>query len=295
MNQQAKAHLYILSATVLIAFSFYATSKLSGTINSISLSLYRFVLAFIFLSPLVIFNKATLLVSTKVLPRAMIVSLFYSLYFIGMFKALEYSNILNIGALYTLVPLLTAILCIYLCKERFAYRHLGVYIIGVISTLIVIFKGDINLLKTLSLNKGDIIYLFAIVAMAIYPITLKKLYKKSDHPLSLVFATLFGGIVWMYLATIIFNIPLEWNKIQGELIYYMLYVVIATTIITLFLYQKASMTLSPKQVMAYIYLNPVLVATISYLFENESLSISVVCGVLISTLATIIILRQKSS
>lgn len=295
MNQQTKAHLYLLSATILIAFSFYATSKLSGTIDSISLSLYRFVLAFVFLSPLIIFNKNTLLVSIKVIPRAMIVSLFYSLYFIGMFKALEYSNILNIGALYTLVPLVTATICIYLCKERFAYKHLSVYIIGVISTLIVIFRGDINLFITFSLNKGDIIYLFAIIAMAIYPITLKKLYNKNDHPLSLVFATLFGGIIWMYLAITIFNIPLEWGKIQGELIYYMLYVVIATTIITLFLYQKASMILRPKQVMAYIYLNPILVAIISYLFENESLNVSVMCGVLISTLSTIIILRQKNS
>ena len=58
-----------------------------------------------------------------------------------MFKALEYTTVLNTGSIYTLVPLMTAILCIFFSlKEKIPLAQLIVYIIGIISTLIVVLK-----------------------------------------------------------------------------------------------------------------------------------------------------------
>ena len=118
MQQSTKAHIYVVIATIFIAGSFLASYKLSSTIDAISLTLYRFVLALIFLSPLVIFNKNRVKAVPKFLPKAMVISLFYSLYFIGMFKALEYTTVLNTGSIYTLVPLMTAILCIFFFRPK---------------------------------------------------------------------------------------------------------------------------------------------------------------------------------
>ena len=56
-----------------------------------------------------------------------------------MFKALEYTTVLNTGSIYTLVPLMTAILCIFSLK-KIPLAQLIVYIIGIISTLIVVLK-----------------------------------------------------------------------------------------------------------------------------------------------------------
>ena len=78
MQEKTKAHLYIILATILIAGSFLASQKLSGVIDSISLTLYRFVLALVILSPFIIFQKQKVLNVVKVMPRAMMVSLFYS-------------------------------------------------------------------------------------------------------------------------------------------------------------------------------------------------------------------------
>jgi drug/metabolite transporter (DMT)-like permease len=72
----------------------------------------------------------------------------------------------------------------------------------------------------------------------------------------------------------------------------MLYLVIATTIFTLFLYQKSSQILGPKKLMAYIYLSPAFVALISYLSKGITISFGVIVGISISLLATIIILKE---
>ncbi|MGJ0493600.1 DMT family transporter [Aliarcobacter cryaerophilus] len=293
MQQSTKAHIYVVIATIFIAGSFLASYKLSSTIDAISLTLYRFVLALIFLSPLVIFNKNRVKAVPKLLPKAMVISLFYSLYFIGMFKALEYTTVLNTGSIYTLVPLMTAILCIFFFKEKIPLAQLIVYIIGIISTLIVVFKANLELLLKFSLNQGDIIFLIASLSMALYSIFLKVLYKKDDDIIVLVFSTLMAGIIWMSFTMWILGIPYEWEKIEGNLLFSMLYLVVATTILTLFLYQKATLILGPKKVMAYIYISPSLVALIMFIFEKQRISLGVFIGILLSTIATIIILRQK--
>ena len=145
MNERVNAHIMILIATILIAGSFLASQKLSSIIDPISLTLLRFILALVFLSPIVIFNKDRLKEVIKVVPKAMIVSLVYTLYFIGMLKALEDTTVLNSGAIYTLVPLMTAILCIFFFKEKIALKQLFIYFLGIISTCIVVFNADLNL------------------------------------------------------------------------------------------------------------------------------------------------------
>ncbi|RBQ26778.1 DMT family transporter [Arcobacter sp. CECT 9188] len=293
MSETLKAHILATIATILIAGSFLASQKLANVIDPTSLTLFRFVLALLFLSPVIIFSKTRLKKVFQVLPKALIVSLVYTLYFIGMLKALEDTTVLNTGTIYTLVPLMTAILCIFFFKEKIPLKQLFIYILGIISTCIVVFKADFSLFLSLNLNKGDIVFLIASFSMALYPIFIKLLYSKKDELLVLVFATLLGGIIWMSLTMQILNIPYEWDKIELNHLYSLLYLVIGTTIITLILYQKATLILGAKKMMAYIYLNPAIVAILMFLFEGQIISIGVLFGILLSAFATIIILRQK--
>ncbi len=293
MIQTLKAHFLVLLATFLVAGSFIASSKLSGIIDSISLTLFRFFLASLFLSPIVFLNKRYRKRVLPTMPKAMIISLFYSLYFIAFFKALETTTALNAGTLYTLVPLITAIFCVFIFRDKINFYQMILYFIGIIGTCIVIFKGDLDLFLEFSLNSGDIIFLFATISMALYSISLKFLHTKEDILLVTVFATLFSGCIWMFLALEVLNISLEWNKLEGDLIFYMGYLVIGATLITLFLYQQGSIALGPKKLMAYVYLNPAAVALLMYIFENKPITNVLLVGIIISTVATIFLLKQK--
>ena len=293
MTQTLKATFLVLFATFLVAGSFIASSKLSGVIDSISLTLFRFFLASLFLAPVVLLNKKLREKIISTMPRAMIISLFYSLYFIAFFKALETTTALNAGTLYTLVPLITAILCVFIFKDKISFYQMILYFIGIIGTCIVIFKGNLDLFLSFSLNHGDFIFLFASISMAIYSITLKFFYKKDDVLIVTVFATLLGGCLWMFLALEIFYVSLQWEKLQGDLIFYMAYLVIGTTLITVYLYQKSSIVLGPKKLMAYVYLNPAAVAVLMYIFERKLITSSILVGIIISTFATIVLLKQK--
>lgn len=292
MSQTIRAHLLVLLATFLIAGSFIASAKLSGIIDPISLTLFRFVFAAVVLSPIILLRQKYRSRIKQSFIKTMIISLFYSLYFIGLFKALEFTTALNTGTLYTLVPLLTALLSIFFFKQPISIFQLFIYLVGIIGTCIVIFKGDFELFLNFSLNFGDSLFLLAIVAMVLYSISARYLYKEGDEVLTLTFMTLIGGSIWMSGAMVVFDIPLEWYKIENELFLYMAYLTIGATLFTVFLNQKATITLGPKKVMSYVYINPAAVAILSFLFEGTILSIWSLLGICISSLATIILLMR---
>lgn len=292
MNEQIKSHLYVLLATFLIAGSFIASGKLSGVIDPISLTLCRFVFASLFLLPIILIKEKYRKKVISTLPRGMIIGLFYSLYFIGLFKSLESTSVLNTGTLFTLVPLLTAIFAIFLLKQKIVYSQLIIYLIGIVGTCIVVFKGDLYLFLKFHLNDGDIIFLFAIISMALYSIFTKLVHKKDDELLVLVFTTLFSGTIWMSFVMLIMDVPLEWNKLNGDLIFYMIYLTLGATLVTVYLYQQAAITLGPKKLMAYVYLNPVAIAILLYIIENQIIDFNVLIGIIISTTATIILLKK---
>lgn len=227
------------------------------------------------------------------LPRALIISFFYSGYFLAMFEALKTTTVLNTGTLYTLVPLLTAVFAFFIFKEKISFNKFIVYLIGLVGTIWVIFKADLQLLLKFSLNSGDYIYLIGAVSMCFYSISLKLVYREDDSPLNMVFATLIGGMFWMSLFMVFLGEPLNWTLIQGELVYSMLYLAIITTLLTLYLYQKATIVLGPTKVMSYIYLNPIAVVVLLLVVQNVNIDNIVIPGILISCIATFFLQRDK--
>lgn len=293
MMVKVKAHFLLLVATFLVAGSFIASQKLSGVIDPVSLTLCRFVVASLMMLPVIFLRQKYREKVIATLPRGMVIGLFYSLYFIGLFKALESTTALNTGTLFTLVPLLTAILAVFLLKQRFGLVELLTYIVGIIGTCIVVFKGDLNLFLGFHLNGGDIIFLFACFSMALYSISTKLVHKKDDELIVLVFTTLVSGIVWMFLAVSIMDVPLQWYKLSGNLAFYMLYLIVGATLITVYLYQQAAINLGPKKVMAYVYFNPAAIALLLFVFEAEVIGTNVLVGIFISSVATVLLLVKE--
>lgn len=293
MSKDLNAHLLIIIATLLVGGSFIVSQNLSGIIDPISITLLRFVIASLVLAPLVLFKKEFRIKIIPTFKRAMIISFFYSVFFIGLFTSLEYTTALNTGTIFTLVPLLTAFLSIIVFKQKIPFKQYLVYFIGIVGTCIVVFKGNLDLFLSLSLNKGDILFLFSISSMALYSICAKYFYKKDDKLIVLVFMTLVGGCIWMFLALVFLNIPLQWGKIDSKQFLYLGYLSIAATLITSYLYQKGTVILGPKKVMAYTYLNPASIALLLVLFGSSIINLWMSLGILISSFSTFILLKGK--
>lgn len=287
-----QAQLYVIFATILIAGSFFASQRLASSLTPALLTLIRFALGAILLAPFILAYKKKRKEVLRVMPRATIISLFYSLYFMIMFEALKTTTVLNTGTLYTLVPFVTALFALVVFKERIGYKRMLAFTIGAIGTIWVIFEGDIGRILRFNLQEGDGLFMLGSISMCIYAILIKALYRNDDL-LVLVFCTLLGGVFWMGLGAIFFDIPVQSFKIDLEFIISMLYLVVGTTVLTLFLLQSATVVLGPVKVMSYVYFNPIIIALLLLLLEGKTVPLIVVPGVLLSGFATWILQGLK--
>ena len=281
-------HLYILLATILIGGSFIAVENLAGLIDPFSLILLRFVASAIILSPFVLMKKKYRDMIIPSLGRGVILSAFYAGFFVLQLIALETTTALNTGALYTLTPLLTALLSIFFFKDNISFRQYFIFFLAAISTCGVVFKANLNLLLSFSLNIGDMIFFASMFLMAFYSIFLKIL-QKDEKPIVMVFSILLGGSFWMLIILLIFDIPLNWHLVRGEYALNIAYLVVMTTLFTLYLYQKATITLNPKIIMSYTYITPAVVAILVSILDNIKLDVWVWFFIILSSLVSFIL------
>lgn len=218
----------------------------------------------------------------------MVISLFHSTFFIGLFESLNTTTPLKTGTLFTLVPFITALLSIIFFREKITQTNFVVYLLGTIGAAWVIFGGQLKLVLSFALNKGDLIFLVAILFMGFYSVAMKLLYR-NDEMIFLVFCTLIGGSFWMVLALLFSGQPLQWNSIRDDSVLQMAYLIVGATLATAYLYQITTIALGPSRVNAYIYLNPMLIAVLSFIIDGVSISTSILPGVLISIVATIVL------
>ena len=281
-----KNHLYVLLATLLVAGSFLASEKLSSLINPISLTLLRFVCSVVLLSPFIMIKSEWYNKVLTVLPRAAIMSFFYSLFFICFFESLKTTTSLNTATLYTLVPFFTALISFFVLRHAVSPAKLLIYFLGATGTCWVIFDGNIDSLLAFSLSEGDFIFVVGALSMCCFSVSMKLLYRNDDM-LILVFCTLLCGAIWLLMALLVFGQPLDWHLLKGPAVFHMAYLVLGATIVTSYLFQSATVTLGPSKVMAYTYLNPAAVVLLLLLVDGVAINWIILPGVILSTLATI--------
>ena len=220
--------------------------------------------------------------------------LFYATFFIGFFEALKTTKSLNTATLLTLIPLITALLSVIFLKTSIGRRHILIYILGALGTVWVIFGGQVALLLSFTLNKGDLIFMLAVFFLCCYSVSLKWLYR-DDEMIVIVFCTIIAATLWITLALLFFRQPLQWDLIQGDLIFHMGFLIVGATLATMYLFQRTTVVLGPSRVNAYIFLNPALVSLILLVVEGVSVPAAIIPGVVVSCIATIVLQRLHAN
>lgn len=288
-----KYHFLLLVSTVIIAGSFISAQILSAGVDPASLTLMRFSLAALLLAPFVLIKKERRQTFIRVLPKGLVISFFYTAFFLIMFQALKTTTSLNTGTLYTLVPFLTAVISIFLFRDKIKAGTWLVYVISTIGTLWVISRGDVNVLLHLNLNQGDLLFLVGCFSMVGFSVSMKLFYKGEDM-LVFVFSTLLSGAVWVGIYLFVSGQTPDYSAMTVNMCLHMVYLTVFATLLTSWIMQIATVKLSPRQVSAYIYLNPVFVAFIVVMTTTQSLPVSVWPGIALSVLATVLLQIQAS-
>ena len=285
---QIRIHLLLLFSTTLVSTSFIVAEIITDTLDPIVLTLIRFLLAGLFLAP-VIYIKHSLSVSLRSLCRYAAISGCLVLFFWTMFLSLRYTSPLNISVLFTLVPAISAVYASFITRERINRSLLLALLVGLIGALWVIFEGDLQRLRTLAWNRGDLIFFGGCLAMALYT-PLVKLLHRGEPMEVMTFWVLVTGCLWLLPGTARILDGSSLSAVPLATWWWIAYLALFSTVVSFYCTQYATNIIGPTRTISYSYLYPLLVMVLNYFLGRGWPPLQIIPGIVLTLTAMLLLL-----
>ncbi|WP_246730322.1 DMT family transporter [Nitratireductor mangrovi] len=287
-GQKLLGHLAMLSFAALVAGSFSMGGLAAPHVGPAAINAARFLLgtsimgvvAFIFLRGRIPPPRAPW--------RFLILGALMALFFITMFVALQFTDPVSTGAVFTLMPLMSA---------GFGYLFLGqvprpVVIVSLVvaaaGAVWVIFRGDPDAILAFDIGRGETIFLFGCAGHAAYAPLVRKL-NRGEPVLAFTFWTLFATGLLIAAYGVREILGTAWLDLPAVVWIAVVYLAIFTTAGTFFLLQFATLRLPASKVLAYGYLTPSFVILYEGLLGHGWVSASVAAGAAVTVLALAVV------
>jgi drug/metabolite transporter (DMT)-like permease len=288
LSPRLLAHLGMLLFAAFIAGSFTTGALAVPHLAPVPLNAARFLLAALLMGAFA-FGVAR---QTFAWPRAPwrfgLTGFLTAIYFVTMFIALTMTLPVATSAVYTLVPVMTAVTAYFLVGQRSGAAVLISLALAGIGAIWVIFRGDLDALLRFDIGSGELIYFVGCVAYAVYTPLLRK-FQRGEPALVLSFWTLLATAIWIGLYGIADIVRVDWLSLPPVVWWVLLYLAVAPTAICFFLIQYASKHLPAAKVIAYGYLTPAFVIVLEGLAGHGWTTLSVVIGALVTVLGLVVL------
>lgn len=287
-RERLLAHLAMLAFSALIAGSFTSGALVVDLIHPIPLNAVRFLVAAVVMG-IAAFGVARQPFRFPVAPwRFAIMGVLMAIYFVTMFVALTITAPVATSAVYTLVPLMTAVTAYFLVGQRSGPVVLLSLALAGIGAVWVIFRGDLAALLHFDVGRGELIYFVGCVAYAIYTPLLRR-FSRGEPSLVQSFWTLTASAVWIALSGIPDIMATDWLHLPAIVWWVVLYLAVGSTAICFFLIQYASLRLPAPKVIAYGYLTPAFVIVFEAIAGHGWPTLSIAVGAAITVLGLMVL------
>lgn len=291
-RQRLLAHLSMVLFAALIAGSFTLGALTVPYIHAVPLNAVRFVLAAAVMGVAAFGVARQRFAIAKAPWRFGIMGLLTAVYFVTMFLALTMTKPVATSAVYTLVPMMTAVTAYFLVGQRSGLAVLLSLALAGAGAVWVIFRGDIAALLAFDIGPGELIYFIGCICYAIYAPLLRR-FSRGEPALTQSFWTLLATALWLVAYGLPEIASTDWAA-QPPLVWVIIvYLAVGPTALCFFMIQFASLHLPAAKVIAYGYLVPAFVILLEGLAGHGWASLPVAAGALVTVLGLVVLALVK--
>ena len=255
-SQTFKAHAAMLLFAFLVSTSFTVGRAITFALDPAALTFLRFSLAVVIFTGISIASKQTFRVpSLTGWLRYFFLALLLVIFFITMFEGLRWTTPIAAGAVFTLIPFMTAIIALVGFGQTMGLVSFSGLLIASLASIWIMFGGDLAALTALRLGKGELIFLVGCISYAGYAPAVQKLHN-GDGLVHLTLWTLFAGAVLLFIYGGPAIINTSWQLVPSYVYLGIIWLAVFTTAITFYLIQYAAVRLPSVKVMSYTLLIP---------------------------------------
>ena len=293
--QNIKAYTMLVCATLFWAGNFMV-GKLAyfENIPPMTLVFLRWSLVWIILLP---FTYKEILSNKNIILKNLPLLFFLALTSVGLFNsftylALAHTQVINASLFNTAIPAMIIFLCFLLKIEKTNKFQIFGLIISVLGILSIITKLNLNIMLSLSFNKGDLIMIGGVITWGLYSAFLKK--KKFTLPLlTLVHILCTLGLLFI-LPQFLYELSQGLTiKINTNLVYTLIYLALFPSIGSYYCWAGAVAIIGPNRAGIFLSLIPLFSTIMAIIFFNEQFqffhligSILIILGLFLSNKET---------
>ena len=269
--QNTKAYIMLVCATLFWAGNFMI-GKLAflENIPPMTLVFFRWSLVWIILLP---FTYKEILKNKDIILDNLPLLFFLALTSVGLFNsftylALIYTQVINASLFNTAIPATIILLCfLFKIEKTNKFQILGL-IISVLGILAIITKLDLNLIRSLNFNKGDLIMIGGVITWGLYSSFLKK--KKFTLPLlTLVHVLCTFGLIFI-LPQFLYELSQGLTvQVNTNLFYTLIYLALFPSIGSYYCWAGAVAIIGANRAGIFLSLIPFFSTIMAITFFNE--------------------------
>src|SRR3954449_9544670 len=241
----------------------------AGHIAPVTLSFLRWSFAFLIILP---FSWKHLVRDWAAIRSRLGIMILLSITGIGAFTSLQYWALEHTQALNTLLlqsagPLVVAVWSLLLLGVRLTLAQAAGVLLSMAGVLVILLHGDLTTLSKIDFNKGDLIFLVALIIFALYSVlTLKR---PRMHPLSFV-AFPFGAgaacLIPLFIWELFARPPMEFNTAN---LLTLAYVALFPSTLAYLCFNRGVQLIGANRAAPFFHVVPVFGTAMSIVFLGE--------------------------
>ncbi len=269
---RALVKLYIglmLITSLLWGGNFVVAKTLVAHASPLTLTTVRWLIAVIVLVPLVWWKEKKLVPPKQAIVPLMLMGVTGVAFFnIFQFLALERTTSTNAGLISTMNTISIALFSFVLLKEKITKWQLSAMILSLFGVVLVLSKGDWQLLLDFQFNTGDLWMLAAVCVWGLYSVCSKWAMQTTSPLMATFYAGIFGVLMLLPFTSTDFT----FTNVNTSFILSMLYTGIISTVVCMVFWNIGLQKLGATTSGIFLNFNPIFTALLAYLFIGENMS-----------------------
>jgi drug/metabolite transporter (DMT)-like permease len=207
-----------------------------------------------------------------VIRKSLPILIFLSLTGITVYNAFAYHGLEMTEAINGLLmqsagPFIIAIWSLVLFRDRLTLAQFFAILASLAGVLVIVAKGDLNNLRSLQLNEGDLWVLAALVLYGLYSACLRK--RPPIHPFSFIAVTITAGAVMLFPAAVIEYLAGRRINPTPQAFAVLVYVAIFPSLVAYMFFNRGVELIGANRAGPFFHLMPVFGSAIAIVFLGE--------------------------
>ncbi len=285
--EKLRGHLAMLLFSGLVAGSYSIGALATPYVGPAAINAARFLIGVSIMGSVAAVTLKGRMTAPRAPWRFLVLGALMAVFFLTMFVALHYTDPVSTGAVFTLMPLMSAGFGWLFLRQVPRATTLASLLVAAAGAIWVIFDGDLAALRAFDVGRGELIFFAGCACHAAYAPLVRR-FNRGEPVIAFTFWTLAATGLCIVAYGFREIAGTDWTALPVVVWAAIAYLSVFTTAGTFFLLQYATLRLPASKVLSYTYLTPAVIILYEGLLGHGWPGMSVLAGALVIMLGLVL-------